>query len=280
MATTAGKKAAAKTKSKRAVSQKHRICNIVPSPDTERDWRFEDAVGAGMMAAAPQPPTSKDLRAQWWKIGDQGSTGSCVGWGAADGVMRWHMVKANRLPKKKLLSPRFTWMASKETDVFTDRPQTFIEQAGTSLKAAMDICRKYGAVPNTMLPFELQTKMYTESENTFYATASMYKCSSYINMQKDFGQWRAWLAFHGPILVALNVDASWDNAVLTQGRIDNFQPGTMRGGHCACLVGYRTDGRFIVRNSWGTAWGDNGFGYVSETYVTDAFFNESYGINL
>jgi len=41
-----------------------------------------------------------------------------------------------------------------------------------------------------------------------------------------------------------------------------------------------TGGRFIIRNSWGTAWGDKGFGYASEAYITAAFFNESYGISL
>jgi C1A family cysteine protease len=51
---------------------------------------------------------------------------------------------------------------------------------------------------------------------------------------------------------------------------------TVRGGHAVTVVGYRTDGRFIVRNSWG----DGGFGYVSPTYVTDSFFGESYDVTL
>jgi C1A family cysteine protease len=239
-----------------------------------------DAVNAGMLGAVAAPPSSKDLRAAWWKIGDQGSTGSCVGWGSTDGVMRYHMVKANKLGPNELLSPRFTWMASKETDTLTARPETFIEEAGTTLKSAMDICRKYGSVLDSMLPFDLQTKMYSGSENTFYAAASTRKCASYINMSKNYGQWRAWLASNGPILVALNVDAAWDQATQNQGKVDNFQPSTVRGGHCVCLVGYRADGRFIIRNSWGTAWGDKGFAYASEAYITAAFFNESYGITL
>ena len=71
----------------------------------------------------------------WWDIGDQESTGSCVGWGSTDGVARYHFVKAGRLAKTEKLSPRCTWMACKETDTFTSRPETFIEGAGTTLKA-------------------------------------------------------------------------------------------------------------------------------------------------
>jgi len=54
----------------------------------------------------------------------------------------------------------------------------------------------------------------------------------------------------------------------------------VRGGHAVALVGYRADGRFIVRNSWGTSWGDHGFAYPSETYINAAFYTESYGVTL
>ena len=66
-------------------------------------------------------------------------------------------MKANKLDPKMKLSPRFTWMASKEIDEFINRPQTMIEGAGTSLKAAVEVLRKYGPVPETMLPFNLST---------------------------------------------------------------------------------------------------------------------------
>ncbi|HUJ37548.1 MAG TPA: hypothetical protein VLW88_07710, partial [Hyphomicrobium sp.] len=66
-----------------------RILNCVPSSGTEKDWQFEHAAAAGMIAAAPIPQ-AKDLRENWWSINDQGSTGSCVGWATADGVLRWH----------------------------------------------------------------------------------------------------------------------------------------------------------------------------------------------
>src|SRR6185295_9842289 len=130
-----------------------RILNCLPSPHPEMDWVVNNAIDAGLLAAPAALPASKDLRETWWKIGDQGSTGSCVGWGTSEGVLRWHFAKANRITKNDNLSPRFVWMAAKETDEFMTRPTTFIESDGTSLKSALDIARKYGSVIDPILPF-------------------------------------------------------------------------------------------------------------------------------
>jgi hypothetical protein len=53
-----------------------RILNCLPSRGQEQDWSIVHAKDAGVMAAAPPIPAAKDLRAPWWKISDQGSTGS------------------------------------------------------------------------------------------------------------------------------------------------------------------------------------------------------------
>lgn len=271
----------AKVKEKAERAELNRICNLVFSRNTEKDWSFENAQAVSTIAAAPAAlPASVDLRAAWWKIGNQEDTGSCVGWASTDGVVRYHMVKAGRIAQPGLLSPRCTWMASKETDEFTNRPETFIEGVGTSLKAAMEILRKYGSVPEEMLPFHITTKMYTGDENTFFATAASRRVASYFNLARNLNNWRSWLASHGPILAGLNVDATWDNATANQGKLDTFQPKTTRGGHAICVVGYTSDKRFIIRNSWGTAWGDQGFAYASEAYINAGFFNESYGVTV
>src|SRR2546428_12530721 len=137
----------AKTKKSRSSSarpESNRICNLVPSRATENDWTFENAVAAGALAAAPAaPPASVDLRAAWWDIGNQESTGSCVGWGSTDGVARYHFVKAGRLGQTAKPPPRLSWMASEDTDEFTYRPATMIAGAGTSLKDCRAILCRY-----------------------------------------------------------------------------------------------------------------------------------------
>ena len=254
-----------------------RILNCIPSRETERDWRVENARGAGLLAARPVIPSSRDLRETWWKIGDQGGTGSCVGWATADSVLRWHFVKGKRLGKNELLSPRFIWMASKETDPFVSQPTTFIETAGTSLKSALDIARKFGAVRDSVLPFG-SGALYPDDAMTFYALAAQLKIASYFNLGTNPANWRMWLATHGPIQTRLDVDATWDNASATNGKLDVYQPNTTRGGHAVALVGYTPD-RFIVRNSWGTTWGDKGYGYASLRYA-QAAFTEAYGVTI
>jgi C1A family cysteine protease len=255
-----------------------RILNCLPSPKQEDDWTYDTALASGLAAAPLSIPASKDLREPWWKIGDQAATGSCVGWATADSVLRWHFVKANRLAKDKLLSPRFIWMASKETDEFSSRPTTFIETDGTSLKAALDVARKFGAVEESILPFA-SGKLFPDEAKVFYAIAAQLKIASYINLNRDLSAWRTWLATQGPILTRLTVDQTWYDAKANAGKLDMYRPETAIGGHAVALVGY-TPERFIVRNSWGTTqWGDQGFGYASLAYA-QAAFTEAYGVKL
>ena len=277
------KKAGAKKSASKKVGRAsfdHFICNVVPSKGTENDWQLADSIAAGSIGAPAKLPASVDMRAAWWKINNQENTGSCVGWATADGVVRWHMTKAGRISQTTLLSPRHIWMASKETDTITTRPESFIEGAGTTLKAAVDVARKHGVALMEDLPFHIQTKMYTGNENAFYASCAQRKISAYFNLHRNLSSWKTWLAGTGPILAAFNVDSSWDNAASNNGKIDTFHPDTVRGGHAICIVGYRADGRFIVRNSWGPTWGVNGFGYLHPDYIAAAFYDESYGVTL
>lgn len=255
-------------------NESERICNLVPSRNLEDDWRFASALASkALESPAAALPPSVDFRQDWWEIGDQGSTGSCVGWASTDGVVRYHMVKSGRITRPGLLSARCTWMASKETDEFTSRPESFVEEAGTSLKAAMIFLNKYGSVPESLLPFKIGTTMYAGNENAFYATAASRRITAYYNMGKNLTQWRTWLATQGPFMAGLNVDKTWDNATATKGNLDTFQPNTIRGGHAICVVGYTADKRFIIRNSWGKTWGDKGFAYASEAYINAGFYN-------
>lgn len=249
-----------------------RVLNCEPSRNTDKDWTFDHAQAAGL-AAATRPPASADLRAEWWPVSDQASSGACVGFSLADGVLRWHFTKNGRLAEGARLSPRFIWMASKETDEFSSYPETFIESSGTSLKAALDIARKFGCVEEALLPFDSKA-LYGGPTQAFYLKANQFKVNSYVALRTDLRQWRSWISQTGPLLARLEVDETFDR-LGPQGRLSAY--GSKRlGGHAVTIVGY-DEGNFIIRNSWGSGWGREGFAVASDAYVGKAF-TEAYGV--
>lgn len=254
-----------------------RILNVLPSADPERDWSFLNAVSAGFAALLrdDEMPPKADLREAWWDIADQGTSGSCVGWTVADSLLRWHLVKAGKLKQNEKLSARFIWMAGKETDVYTKRPTSFIEEAPTSLKAGLDIARKFGAVKEEVLPFE-RAALTDLDGDTFYAMAAQLKISAYFNLGLNPLHWRMWLAKRGPVAIRLVLDDSFYEASAAKPVLRQYRAATAEGGHAIALVGFEGT-RFLVRNSWGERWGEKGYAYVTEAYAKAAF-KEAYGV--
>ncbi len=266
------------------------VLNCSESPSHENDWSFEDAAVAqaegDSMLSQPLKigtgnlrdpiPESVDLRRPWWKIRHQGKTGACVGFATADGVLRWLYTINGKMLETERPSPRFIWMANKETDDLTRYPTTFIESAGTSTKLALRIAQKYGCVPEHMLPMD--GSLSKLRANVFFSIAAQFRITAYYNLGTNLDQWRAWIAHVGPILTRLDVDKSWKKATSLGGKLTKYKKPTHYGGHAVCLVGY-TEDYFIVRNSWGKDWGDQGFAYCSNEYSVNAF-KEAYGAVL
>jgi C1A family cysteine protease len=258
-----------------------KILNTILSQGKETDWKMADAVAHGIINQ--EFPESVDLREDWWEIADQGATGSCIGWASTDGMLRWHLVKANRINKTDRLSVRFIWMASKETDKFTDFPETFLERSGTPLKAAMDVMRKFGCVHEEVLPFENGFVAYEYDTASFFELAAQHKINGYYCLQYDettnIDHFKQWISSVGPILAMIDIDSTFwkpyeDKKII----LNEYDKASVDGGHAVTIVGYTKD-YFIIRNSWGTEYGDNGYVYCSNEYMKAAFC-EAYGIHV
>lgn len=282
------------TKEKKPVE---RVLNVLPSRDREKDWSFSSAVAANVLKPeTPEPHIditklkplpSVDLRDDsWWKIADQGNSGACVGFACAD-VLWWHLVKRGKLNNSSdRPSRRFLWMSSKETDIYTTYPTTFLELPGTYIKSCLDVTRKYGCVLEAVLPFDPEVLSHLR-QDVFFAQAAKLKIAGYYGLRDPNSSWPAtkaswkvWLSFGGgPIITRLDIDDTWDNASNAQGLLETYHPKTTRGGHAVSIVGYTKEDRFIIRNSWGPAFGKDGYAYASDAY-TNAAFTEAYGISL
>ena len=239
------------------------------SRETENDYGPEKA-GLG----EARLPDTVDLRQGWHTVSDQGHTASCVGWTVADSVLRRHLVKEGRLPTDQPLSARHVWMAAKETDQREEYPSTFLEQDGTSLKAGLDVVRKFGAVLEAELPWN---GLAGGAPQDFYRSAKSRRIMAYFNLGDDsatdrtvhFAEWRKWLAQSGPVAVLIALDRHINTA-----QLQTFDPDSVRGSHAAALFGYGPD-HFLLRSSWGPGWGDGGYARMSLDYAAQAVI-ESY----
>jgi hypothetical protein len=158
------------------------------------------------------------------------------------------------------------------------QPTTFIENAGTSLKGALDVARKFGSVKETVL--RSAARLYPARRSTFYAVAAQLKILSYFNLSLQPGgsidAWRRWLATPGRSSRASTSTARGTTPATTRATW------TLPAEPGAAATRSRSSATRPTASSSATAgerrWGDKGFGYASLAYVQDAF-TEAYGIS-
>jgi Papain family cysteine protease len=262
-----------------SIAGEDRFFNVEASPARDEDWsadkdgRLEDK----------EPPAALDLRdgRGWYDVRNQRQTGSCVGYALADGVMRWQLVELGRLEADERLSARYIWMASKEIRGQRMakeewRPTTFLEEAPTNAKDALDVVRHFGAVKSEMLPWD--GKLNRGPVEHFFERAAEFKIAAYhsldhLNPLTRERQWRQWIDQHGPVLVTLTVDRRFIDG---EGTLEQFDEASKPFLHACALVGY-DEQRFFIRNSWGTGWGDGGDIAATAPWL-DRAIEESYGV--
>ncbi len=263
-----------------------RLLNVVESPDDV--W---DAIDRGRLRDV-DPPDAKDLTENrpWYRVGDQEQTGSCIGWALADSVMRWQLVDTKRLPEHLTLSPRFVWMASKEwqaqrvgreNETLTEllrtwQPSTFLEEATTAAKDALEVARHLGVVTTPMLPWKGALNRGPEKE--FWRRAEAFKLDSYYSVtaagiNERLHRWRQWISQHGPLMVIVVIDSS---LLAGEKVLREYRPRRRRDLHACALVGYDSD-RFLVRNSWSKKWADRGYAHATPEWLGPAV-RETYGV--
>jgi GNAT superfamily N-acetyltransferase len=84
----------------------------------------------------------------------------------------------------------------------------------------------------------------------------------------------------GAAAASFDITDQWFNAA--RGEISYPASGDEVGGHCVCIDAYKEHiSQFRFANSWGTGWGDQGYGYMAfdffDEYLTDAWVGIPYG---
>lgn len=142
---------------------------------------------------------------------------------------------------------------------------------GTSMQSAIEGLKKYGACHEDYWPNE-EDAITDEPSSDAYDHAAHFKIAEAEYVETDLNLYRQTLADGYPIAFCLNTFTSFDEATANRGRVPvpkkAEQQREEHGWHAMLCVGYLDkDQMFIVRNSWGKAWGDKGYCYIPYKYV-------------
>jgi C1A family cysteine protease len=148
---------------------------------------------------------------------------------------------------------------------------TVDQDAGAMIRDGIKSVSKDGAPHETLWPYVI-TKFKDKPSAAAYKDAKKHTAVLYERLTQSLDQLKACLAAGYPFVFGFSVYESFESdAVAKTGKVPMPKPKEKQlGGHAVLAVGYDDAlKRFIVRNSWGTAWGLKGYFTMPYDYATD-----------
>lgn len=217
--------------------------NVERSPDDSRDWL------ASTIYPAISLPLELDLRGQLQPIRDQQNQGSCAAMAGA-AMKEYQELFDSGL--SEYFSPQFIYNL-RDSD-----------REGMTMRNLMDILRRDGDCREVVFPYGSEGKppQNAQDEARGYIIQSYAKVTSVEALKTA-------LFLNGVCIIAVPVynigERMWFQRYGEE----------LLGGHALAVAGYTTEG-FIIRNSWGTSWGQGGycimpfddFGFAYDVWTT------------
>jgi len=225
---------------------------------------------------APKLAATVDLRGYFSPIENQGAIGSCTAH-AGVGVLEYserrangNHVDASRLFLYKVTRDLLGWTGD----------------TGAFLRSTMGAMALFGVPPEKYWPYDV-TKYDVEPTAFLYGLGQNFQAVTYFRLDPPgtarpdlLARIKSYLAAGLPSIFGFTVYSSIAQAQTT-GKIPMPAGGEkVLGGHAVSVAGYedglvikntasgtQTKGAFLIRNSWGTGWGQLGYGWLPYDYV-------------
>ncbi|HVU55137.1 MAG TPA: C1 family peptidase [Puia sp.] len=212
-------------------------------------------------------------------VGDQGHQGSCVAWSSAYGARTIaEAARTGQDPNSLRYSPAFLYN------------QIGLEGCeGSYIIKAMDFMTQSGSVGYDEFPYTDQN-CSRQPDQRLLEEARQHRMRGFNRLTPgdrnnaiDLRAIKENISQGAPVVIGMMVGGSYMQDMMGK---DLWEPNEEDkslmgfGGHAQCVVGYddkKYGGAFLIMNSWGPKWGNNGFAWVR--YPDFRFFvREAYGL--
>ena len=224
----------------------------IPDVPDARDVHYVPPVDTATL------PQSVDLRPLCPTVYDQGDLGSCTA-NAIGAAIEYNQMQTGKQ----------SFVPSRLFIYFNERvlEGTIKQDAGAMIRNGIKTVVRLGAPPEEVWPYD-ESAAFTQPHPDAYAAAKLDLVTVYCRVGQTLPLMQACLMEGFPIVFRYtcfpSMDHTWDDGVIPM-------PGPTEpedGGHCMLIVGYNNANRtFLVRNSWGTQWGQQGYGTMPYDYI-------------
>lgn len=237
----------------------------VPDLPDARDHLF-----SAPQAVLDDLPTKVDLRPGCPPVYDQGALGSCT----ANAINAAYQYMQRKQKQKDFLPSRlFVYYNERvmEGTVDTD--------SGAMIRDGIKSVAQVGVCPEAMWPYDI-TEFRTRPPRNCYVEALKNQAIVYRRViNSSLHQLQGALASGTPVVFGFSVYSSFEGKDVAKTGVVPLPPRgeKLLGGHAVLAVGYDdATQRFLVRNSWGTGWGDQGYCTMPYGYLTDPGLSQDF----
>ena len=223
-------------------------------------------------------PESVDLRGGFRPAQSQGKQCSCLSF-AMTSAFEYAM--RNNSTEEIDLSEAFVYYNARLKDTNDDVSTSM--DSGTRFRPTVEALSEYGIAREEFCQYN-EDDFTTKPSDAAYSDAATRKLVKALNVVKSVRDIKSALSEGYPVVTSFELCDSFANAsgngyvqMPTKEELEKHFNGDQEekhSSHAMVITGYSDQlQRFIVRNSWGQDWGDNGYCYIPYSYVEDELIN-------